>query len=111
VEFPTASARNLASAFLGSDACEWDDTMVADAVGELCNMIAGGWKKRLGPPGWEADLSVPSITRASAHCTPESCPACMRRVYAFDNSPFVVTLTTQKTAGYPDPAVRENPST
>jgi chemotaxis protein CheX len=107
VEFPTASARKLTSAFLGATA-EWDDTVVADAVGELCNMIAGGWKKRLGPPAWEADLSVPSI--APAPCTPHPCCACMRRAYAFDDSPFAVSLTTQKTAGSLDPAARENPS-
>jgi chemotaxis protein CheX len=58
VEFPAASAHNLTNAFLGS-AADWDDTMVADAVGELCNMIAGGWKKRLGAPAWQADLSLP----------------------------------------------------
>lgn len=94
VEFPAASARKLTAAFLGSDTCESDDTMVDDAVGELCNMIAGGWKMRLGTPGWEADLSVPSISRTPAPGTPETCRACMRRAYAFDNSPFVVTLTT-----------------
>ncbi len=64
--------------------------MVGDAVGELCNMIAGGWKKRIGA---EANLSVPTIRRAP-NCTPQSFASCMRRVYSFDNSTFVVILTT-----------------
>jgi chemotaxis protein CheX len=110
VEFPTASARNLTRALLGSATCQWDDTLVADAVGELCNMIAGGWKKGLGAPGWEANLSVPSLARSPAHCAPESCGVCLRRDYTFDNSPFAVTLTTRKAAESPDPAARENPS-
>ncbi len=33
--------------------------MVIDAVGELCNMIAGGWKRRLGPEAEGLVLSLP----------------------------------------------------
>jgi chemotaxis protein CheX len=110
VEFTAASAQLLTGAFLGSGPGEWDATMIADAVGELCNMIAGGWKKRLGAPGWEATISVPCISLTPVNCAPESCRNCMRRAYTFDNSPFVVTLITQKAAGSIDPTACENPS-
>jgi chemotaxis protein CheX len=91
VAFPTASAQRLAGALLRPG--EWDVAMLADAVGELCNMIAGGWKRRLGAPGWEADLSAPSISRAPANCGPRSWQPCIHRTYTFDNSPFAVTVS------------------
>ena len=90
VEFPSVSARQLAGALLGPG--EWDAAMLADAVGELCNMIAGGWKRRLGEPGGEANLSVPSISRAPANCGPRSWKPCIRIIYTFDDSLFVVTF-------------------
>jgi chemotaxis protein CheX len=108
LEFPASSARRLTCAFLGPGA-GWDDTMIADAVGELCNMIAGGWKTRLGASAWQADLSVPLIQRpvklaahpasppvpgsAPADCNqPQSGATCLHRTYAFDQYPFVVCL-------------------
>jgi chemotaxis protein CheX len=91
VEFPSPSAQQLTGALLGPGPEAWDAIMVGDAVGELCNMIAGGWKKRMGA---EANLSVPTICWAPATCTRPSCGSCMRRVYAFDNSAFVVILAT-----------------
>jgi len=47
VEFPQATAKKVDDAFLG---CEnnWENALIEDAVGELCNMIAGGWKSKLG---------------------------------------------------------------
>lgn len=101
VEFPTASAELLTNAFLGvatdSAAARWDDAMIGDAVGELCNMIAGGWKKRLGAPALGSDLSVPTILRGLSQQpdgdTPQPSTMSMRRTYAFDGVPFVVRLT------------------
>jgi chemotaxis protein CheX len=101
VEFPTASAERLTNAFLDiaadSTAARWDDAMMADAVGELCNMIAGGWKKRLGAPALGSDLSVPTIFPGLSR-QPDGDPlqpsrVSMRQAYAFDNAPFVVRLT------------------
>jgi chemotaxis protein CheX len=91
VEFPSASAQQLAGALLGPGG--WDAGMLEDAVGELCNMISGGWKRRLGAPGWEANLSVPSISRGPANCGPKSWQPRISRTYTFDNSQFVVTIS------------------
>lgn len=95
VEFPTASAQTLTSAFLGPSETDWDDSMVADSVGELCNMIAGGWKKRLGTSAWGAELSVPSISRGSDCNTSNVGAINMRRAYVFDDSGFVICLTVR----------------
>jgi chemotaxis protein CheX len=98
VEFPASSAEKLTSAFLGSGEANWDDTMIADAVGELCNMIAGGWKKRLGEPAWAANLSTPSICRDCPHrseCNSKDDRIRARRAYAFGQSSFVVCFAAQ----------------
>jgi len=96
VEFPTPSAVRLTAALLGCHHAPWDDAMVADAVAELCNMIAGGWKKRLGQPAWGADLSVPAISRGPSPSSDRGLntgATTITRAYAFDGSPFVVHLT------------------
>lgn len=95
VEFPATSAEKLTSALLGSGETGWDDTMIADAVGEVCNMIAGGWKKRLGEPAWAAELSTPSICRDCPHrlkCSSQDERTRMHRAYAFGGSLFAVCL-------------------
>jgi chemotaxis protein CheX len=99
VEFPAASARSLTHAFLGSAQPQADDSMIGDAIGELCNMMAGGWKTRLGPSAWTCDLSVPSILRASSSPAPnpqlnipQPNTTAIRRAYAFGDAPFSVIL-------------------
>ena len=70
--------------------------MLADTVGEMCNMIAGGWKKRQGQRAWGADLSVPSISSGRSPAPNRISPSGaidITRTYAFDGSPFVVHLT------------------
>jgi len=93
VEFPQAIAKKLTDAFLG---CEnnWENALIEDAVGELCNMIAGGWKSKLGALASASDLSVPAISRSRGpdRNTLNGRHLKMRRTYAFDNSPFTVTL-------------------
>jgi chemotaxis protein CheX len=94
VAFPSRSAERLTCAFLGScDGCNWDDAITADTVGELCNMIAGGWKKRLDAPAASSDLSVPSIRRGPYLDAANAGTMRVSRTYAFGNSPFVVNLT------------------
>jgi chemotaxis protein CheX len=98
VEFPSSTAARLTSAFLSPGEGAWDDAMIADAVGELCNMIAGGWKTRLGALAVASDLSVPAISWVTAHGairdTKMPGSICVRRAYAFDDAPFAVSLST-----------------
>lgn len=61
VELPASAGDQVADALLGSEG-DWDDELIEDAVGELCNMIMGGVKGRLGPKG-VCGISVPEVTR------------------------------------------------
>ena len=74
VEFPQATAKKLTDAFLG---CEnnWENALIEDAASASA-------------------LSVPAISRSRGpgRNTLNGCHLKMRRTYAFDNSPFTVTL-------------------
>ena len=83
--FADMDAAKLAEMLLGEGA---DDTMADDAMGELCNVLAGGWKRRLLPPASGAALSVPSIARETSDSAPDVCLG-----YEFAETHFAVELT------------------
>ncbi len=61
---PTATAERLASLFTGTELdCTHED--LADAIGELVNMISGGAKAQF--TGKEVSLSCPSVVLGSQH--------------------------------------------
>jgi chemotaxis protein CheX len=92
VEFSVAAARELTEAFLGPDGV-WDDTMVEDAVGELCNMIAGGWKSKLGEQAAACQLSAPKVWRGVGLEELSGCgKARVARAYGFGGTVFRVEL-------------------
>ncbi len=55
-----AAALRIAGALMGVPSTEVDD-MVKDSIGEVCNMLAGGWKGRFPQLASECMLSVPTI--------------------------------------------------
>lgn len=60
VRIGSLAARSVASAMLGGTPVEEDDDSIDDALGELCNMIAGAWKN--GVPAFSAcTLSPPTV--------------------------------------------------
>jgi len=70
----------VATAMLGSIPSEDDkESYMCDAVGELCNMVAGGWKNRV--PTLEASCSLAPPTVISGHD------------YRVHTNPSVVTIT------------------
>ena len=82
-------AQLAAEALLGT-VSDPSDPMVDDAVGELCNMIAGGWKSKLDPNAAVSLISVPAITRDPV---PVSHPGITySRCYAFQGNVFGVSL-------------------
>jgi chemotaxis protein CheX len=92
VEFPAAAAKRLTDAFLGAEGA-WDDAMVEDAVGELCNMIAGGWKSKLGSADAGCHLSAPTVWRGVEQVEMSGCGGTrVRRVFGFDGGVFRVEL-------------------
>ena len=103
VRLSTEAADRLTDALLGAEG-DWDDSMIDDAVGEMCNMIAGGWKSKLEAHASACNLSVPAVSRSHACETPhprthETVPVAAptaRRFYAFDGSVLEVTLALAK---------------
>jgi chemotaxis protein CheX len=61
IGFSRRAARQAAAAMFGLDGSELGDDEVADAVGELVNVVGGNLKGLLPPP---ASLSLPSVCEA-----------------------------------------------
>lgn len=85
IRLSTLAAEQLTNALLGTEG-DWndpmDDSMIDDAVGELCNMIAGGWKSRLETPASACNLSVPAVRRDRACEDLQDSINAVRRFYA-----------------------------
>ena len=88
VTLSDGDAAKLAELLLAGAA---DDTMAADAVGELCNVLAGSWKRRLKPPASSAGLSVPALGRGIDDGASDLSD--VRQGYDFENARLVVRLS------------------
>lgn len=77
----------LVRAMLDLDATAGDEISV-DAVGELCNMIAGGWKSGLEPDACAAAMTPPQ--NGPAPC--DVAPATVSRRYMFAGNVLDVEL-------------------
>jgi chemotaxis protein CheX len=55
-----ASARQIASRMTGMEFEALDD-VVKDAIGEICNMVAGAWKSKVPELAANCGLSVPAV--------------------------------------------------
>jgi chemotaxis protein CheX len=84
-------AQVTAEALLGSVSAP-DDPMVEDAVGELCNMIAGGWKSKLGSGEAGCAISPPTISTDEAIEANLNPDAGFRRFYRFEENIFGVYM-------------------
>jgi chemotaxis protein CheX len=92
VELPRSAAARIAEALLGGPG-DLPDSMIDDAAGELCNMIAGGWKSRVHGLGSMCQLSPPEIL----HGLRESAlPPCVGRLYCFDEEFFQVGISIER---------------
>jgi chemotaxis protein CheX len=69
------------------------DAMVRDAVGEVCNMIAGAWKGSDPRLASGCLLSTPTVVAGSSYeLFSQRAPLRMERTYAFDECLFSITL-------------------
>ena len=91
VHLSTTAAARFTAILLGADT-NCDQPVIDDAVRELCNMIAGGWKSRLGPLASACQISVPAISHTIPPTQPDD-PSVICRHYAFAGSLLEVTLT------------------
>jgi chemotaxis protein CheX len=68
------------------------DPMVDDAIGELCNMIAGGWKSKLASPDSNCSISTPAVTREGLEGYRTRFGTKFSRNYSFQGNVFGVVL-------------------
>jgi chemotaxis protein CheX len=102
VLMPAAAAGRLTDTLLETEG-DWDDEMLDDTVGELCNMIAGGWKSRSGMDA-ECQISVPAFSRSATRKQMDEGHGAMRRFYGLgeDVLEVAMVLTRAGTGGDAD---------
>jgi chemotaxis protein CheX len=95
------AAQSIASAMLGSPV-EEDDESIDDAVGELCNMFAGGWKNRVPPLASMCSLSPPTVISGGNYKVQLGGPSLtVSRLYQFDGHKLQLTLDRDDVARGP----------
>jgi chemotaxis protein CheX len=85
------TARALAKAMLGAAA--ESEAEVGDALGEICNMVAGNFKNKLAGTDDRCMLSVPTVVSGgeySVHSMIEG--TCITTLILFEDNPVLVTL-------------------
>ncbi len=88
------AARQIAKCMLG-DTVESDD-QVADALGEVCNMITGNFKNKLAGTDERCMLSVPSVIRGGEYTFHSLAEGNAMEVFlTFESMPLVVRLQLQ----------------
>jgi chemotaxis protein CheX len=86
------SAASIASRMLGVEV-EPGDRQMFDAVGEICNMIAGNFKNKLTGIADKCMLSVPTVVAGSnynCHAMADSAP--LQVTMLFEGVPLTITL-------------------
>lgn len=86
------AAREIAGRMAGMSFDEVDDT-VKDAVGEICNMLAGSWKGKVPELAAHCGLSVPAVITGRDYNLHVQAPEFrLDHIYAFDDLHFEVTI-------------------
>lgn len=87
-----SAALVIAGRLTGTEFPAIDDT-VKDAIGEVCNMLAGTWKRRLPELSAKCGLSIPAVITGSNYRIHVQAPEFrLHRVYRFDETIFEVTI-------------------
>ena len=87
-----STALNIAGKLTGMEFFEIDDT-VKDAIGEVCNMLAGTWKSRVPDLSANCGLSIPTVITGSNYRIHVQAPEFrLHHIYRFDDSTFAVTI-------------------
>ncbi|MGD0428906.1 MAG: chemotaxis protein CheX [Candidatus Acidiferrales bacterium] len=89
------TAIKLASKMAGDEAAK-DPAIVSDAMGELCNMVAGNFKAKITSLADHCMLSVPTVISGDNYVMQAAEPSEVLRVALdFNSSPIWVSLITQ----------------
>lgn len=92
--FKMASQAAMAAAaqMTGMEFTEVDDT-VKDAIGEVCNMLAGSWKGKVPELAANCGLSVPAVITGRDYRLHVQAPEFqLHHVYTFGEHSFAVTI-------------------
>ena len=93
IRFSSQAAHAVASAMSGGMPVEEDSESIDDAVGELCNMLAGGWKGRVRELESECLLSPPAvISGTDYHIHVRKASLTLTRNYRFQGHTFQVIM-------------------
>lgn len=85
-------ALKIAAQMTGMQFTEVDDT-VKDAVGEICNMLAGVWKGKVPELAANCGLSVPAvITGRDYHLHVQAPEFQLNHIYRFEEMTFCVMI-------------------
>ena len=88
----SSAARRIAERMTGMKFDTIDDT-VEDAMGEICNMLAGAWKGKLPELAANCGLSVPAvITGRDYRLHVQSPEFRFQHFYGFEDARFEVTI-------------------
>ena len=86
------AARAMAGYMTGMTFAEVDDT-VKDALGEICNMLAGAWKSKVPELASHCGLSVPAVITGRDYKLHVQAPEFqLNHVYRFRDHRFAVTI-------------------
>jgi chemotaxis protein CheX len=85
------AATRMASRMLGIEADEAAPE-VWDAVGEICNMVAGNFKNKISGLGDGCMLSVPTVIAGEDYSLRSLAAGEIRTVLMFEGEPLVVSL-------------------
>ena len=89
----TETAAKLACLMLGGQAAT-NRGMIADALGELCNMVAGNFKAKIDTLADRCMLSVPTVVSGGDYFMHTLQPsACLRAAFDYEDGVIWVLLT------------------
>ena len=98
VQMDLESTQIIASAMLGGVPVDDDDSL-DDAIGEICNMIAGGWKDRIPTLSSLCALSPPTIITGRDYKVQMGRPSVkIMRGYEFESHSLLLTLRREDIA-------------
>jgi len=82
----------VANCMLGPEIANSPD-QISDAIGELCNMIAGNFKNKLASADGSCVLSVPTVIQGEEYCVRSLADGnSLQTVMHFQDSQLVITL-------------------
>ena len=88
----STAAMKIAAHMTGMEFPEVDDT-VKDAIGEICNMLAGSWKSKVPDLAANCGLSVPAVITGRDYKLHVQAPEFqLNHAYRFEDLSFAVTV-------------------